>query len=56
MRKLPFSVDNPESDVFVGRSSAEVQKNSLIVAWLLDNFICRSFTLVDKIWIEYVEL
>ena len=56
MREFPFSVDNPECNIFIRRSSAELQNHSVVIARLLDDLICRGFRLVDKIWVEYIEL
>jgi hypothetical protein len=56
MRVFPFAVDNTESNVFVGWSSCEVQKHSIVISGFLDDFVCRCFGFVDEIWIEYVEL
>ena len=47
MRELPLSIDDTECDILVRRASAEVEQNSLIVSWLLNYFVRRSFGLVD---------
>lgn len=56
VREFPFTIDNSECDVLIRRPRAEMQKHGLIVARLLDNPVCRGFRLVDKIWIEDIEL
>lgn len=33
-----------------------MQENSLIIPWLLDNLVCRSFRFVDEIGIKDIEL
>jgi hypothetical protein len=49
-------MNNPKSDIFVGRPSTEVKENSFIVSWLLDNLVCWCFGFVNEIRIEDVEL
>ena len=56
MGVLPFSIDDPERDVLIRRSSAEVQQYSLVVARLLDDLVSWSLGFVDKVGIEYIEL
>lgn len=56
MGEFPLPVDNPECDVLVRRSSAELQDDSIIVAGLFDNLIGRCFGFVDEIRVEDVEL
>jgi hypothetical protein len=56
MREFPLAVDNPESDIFIRRAGTKVQKNGLVITRLFDNLIGRRLGLVDKIWIENVEL
>lgn len=56
MREFPFTVNDPESDVLVGRPRAEVQKYCFVVTGLFDNLIGRSFGFVDEVRIEDVEL
>ena len=56
MREFPFSVNNPERNVFIRRSSGEVQKHGFIVAWLLNDLIRRSFRFVNEIGVEDIEL
>lgn len=43
MRELPFTIDNTEGDVFVGRPSHEVQEHGFVVPRFLDNFVGRGF-------------
>ena len=56
MRKLPFAIDDTESDVFGRRTSAEVQKDRFVVARLFNDLVGWSFALVNQVGIEYVEL
>jgi len=56
MRKFPFSVYNSEGNVFVRRSSTELEDDGLIIARLLDNLVGRCLRLVDKIRVEDVKL
>ncbi len=39
VRELPLSVDDSEGDIFVWRTSAEVQQYGLIVPGLLDDLV-----------------
>lgn len=56
MRELPLAINNPERNIFVWRSGTEMEKDRVVVAWFLDDFVRRSLGLVDEIWVEDVEL
>ena len=56
MREFPFSIDNPEGDVFVRRAREEMKQHSLVVARFLDDFEAWSLRLVNEIGVKYIEL
>ena len=56
MRELPLSINDPEGNIFVRRSSEEMEQHCLVVARLLDDLETRCFGLINKVGIEYVEL
>jgi hypothetical protein len=54
--KLPFSINDPERDVFIWWSSAEVKKDSLVVTRFLNDLVGWSFGFVDEIRVKNIEL
>lgn len=56
MGKLPFSVNNTERHIFVGRSGAEMEQNGFVISRFLDNLVGGSFGFINEIWVEDIEL
>jgi hypothetical protein len=56
MRIFPFTVDNTERDIFVWWTSCKVEEDSLIVARIFDDLVCRCLRLVDEVRIKDIEL
>lgn len=56
MRIFPVTIDNPEGDILVWRTSRETKKTGVFVSGLFDDPIRWRLRLVDEIRIKYVEL
>ena len=56
MRILPLAVDNPERDILVWRTGAEVQQHRILVARLLDDLVRWSLGFVNEIRVEDIKL
>ena len=56
MGVFPVSVDDSERDILVWRTSSKYQKDSIVANSILDQFVRRSLRLVNKVWIEDIEL
>jgi hypothetical protein len=56
MREFPFAIDDSERNIFIWRTSTEVQKHGFVVPRLLDNLVCRRLGFVDKVRIKDIKL